>query len=84
MVLDEIPHHRAGKIDRAALLTADRGCREYREPATVTERRIAALFSEQSSRPSEGDDSFFDRRPRWWPPNTAIDRNAVSVRASSG
>src|SRR5580693_2566414 len=62
VVLDEIPITAHGKIDRAALPEPQIvAATEYREPATVTERRIAALFSEQLGHGRVGvDDSFFD------------------------
>ncbi|OBG66755.1 non-ribosomal peptide synthetase [Mycobacterium sp. E3339] len=60
--LEEIPITAHGKIDRAALpqpqITA---VTEYRDPTTVTERRIAALFSTLLGHDRVGvDDSFFD------------------------
>jgi len=62
VVLEEIPITAHGKIDRAALpepqITAGA---EYRDPATETERRIAALFAELLGHDRVGvDDSFFD------------------------
>ena len=62
VVLDEIPITAHGKIDRAALPDPQiAAATEYREPDTVTERRIAALFSELLGHDRVGvDDSFFD------------------------
>jgi mycobactin peptide synthetase MbtE len=62
VVLDEIPISAHGKIDRDALprprITPTVS---YREPATVTQRRIAGLFRELLGRDRVGlDDSFFD------------------------
>ncbi|HXY66184.1 MAG TPA: amino acid adenylation domain-containing protein, partial [Mycobacterium sp.] len=62
VVLDEIPITAHGKIDRAALPEPQLvAASEYRDPATVTERRIAALFSGLLGHGRVGvDDSFFD------------------------
>src|ERR1700722_12303455 len=62
VVLDEIPITAHGKIDRDALPEPQIApSTEYRDPATVTERRIAALFSELLGHGRVGvDDSFFD------------------------
>jgi mycobactin peptide synthetase MbtE len=62
VVLDEIPITAHGKIDRAALPEPQMAAAtEYREPATVIERRIAGLFSELLGHDRVGvDDSFFD------------------------
>jgi mycobactin peptide synthetase MbtE len=62
VVLDEIPITAHGKIDRAALPEPQiAAATEYRDPATVTERRIAALFSDLLGHDRVGvDDSFFD------------------------
>jgi mycobactin peptide synthetase MbtE len=62
VVLDEIPITAHGKIDRTALPEPEiAGKAQYREPATVTERRIAALFSGLLGHDRVGvDDSFFD------------------------
>ena len=62
VVLDEIPITAHGKIDRDALPEPQiAASTEYRDPATVTERRIAALFSELLGHGRVGvDDSFFD------------------------
>ena len=62
VVLDEIPITAHGKIDRTALPDPDIVAKtQYRDPATVTERRIAALFSELLGHDRVGvDDSFFD------------------------
>ncbi|MGA8544127.1 MAG: amino acid adenylation domain-containing protein [Mycobacterium sp.] len=62
VVLDEIPITTHGKIDRGALPEPQIATAiEYRDPATVTERRIAALFSELLGHQRVGvDDSFFD------------------------
>ncbi len=62
VVLEEIPITAHGKIDRAALPEPQIAtAAEYRDPATVTERRIAALFSELLGHDRVGvDDSFFD------------------------
>ena len=62
VVLDEIPITAHGKIDRDALPEPEIApSTEYRDPATVTERRIAALFSELLGHGRVGvDDSFFD------------------------
>ncbi|MGA9491149.1 MAG: amino acid adenylation domain-containing protein, partial [Mycobacterium sp.] len=62
VVLDEIPITAHGKIDRTSLPEpAIVAKAEYRDPATVTERRIATLFSGQLGHDRVGvDDSFFD------------------------
>ncbi|HUB56150.1 MAG TPA: amino acid adenylation domain-containing protein [Mycobacterium sp.] len=62
VVLDEIPITAHGKIDRAALPEPQiAAATKYRDPATVIERRIAALFSELLGHDRVGvDDSFFD------------------------
>ncbi|HEY9303322.1 MAG TPA: amino acid adenylation domain-containing protein, partial [Mycobacterium sp.] len=62
VVLDEIPITAHGKIDRAALPEPQIApATEYRDPATATEQRIAALFSELLGHALVGvDDSFFD------------------------
>jgi mycobactin peptide synthetase MbtE len=62
VVLDEIPITAHGKIDRTALPEPEIATTaQYREPATVTERRIAALFSGLLGHDRVGvDDSFFD------------------------
>lgn len=62
VVLDEIPMTAHQKIDRAALPPPEIAAgAEYRDPATATERRIAALFSTLLGHDRVGvDDSFFD------------------------
>ncbi|OJZ74415.1 non-ribosomal peptide synthetase [Mycobacterium paraffinicum] len=62
VALDEIPITAHGKIDRAALPQPQiAAAAEYRDPATPTERRIAALFSALLGHDRVGvDDSFFD------------------------
>jgi mycobactin peptide synthetase MbtE len=62
VVIDEIPITAHGKIDRAALPEPEIMAKaEYREPSTITERRIATLFSELLGHAEVGiDDSFFD------------------------
>ncbi len=62
VVIDEIPITAHGKIDRAALPEPEIMAKaQYRDPSTVTERRIAALFSELLGHDRVGvDDSFFD------------------------
>jgi mycobactin peptide synthetase MbtE len=62
VVLDEIPITAHGKIDRAALPEPRIAAKaQYRGPETVTERRIAALFSGLLGHDRVGvDDSFFD------------------------
>ena len=62
VVLDEIPITAHGKIDRPALPAPEIVAKaQYREPSTVTERRIAALFSDLLGHDRVGvDDSFFD------------------------
>jgi mycobactin peptide synthetase MbtE len=62
VVLDEIPITAHGKIDRTALPEPEIAAKaQYRDPATVTERRIAALFSGLLGHDRVGvDDSFFD------------------------
>ena len=62
VVLDEIPITAHGKIDRTALPEPDIMAKaQYREPATATERRVAALFSDLLGHARVGvDDSFFD------------------------
>ncbi len=62
VVIHEIPITAHGKIDRAALPEPEIMAKaEYREPSTVTERRIATLFSELLGHAKVGiEDSFFD------------------------
>ena len=62
VVIEEIPITAHGKIDRTALPEPEIMAKaEYRDPATVTERRIAALFSDLLGHDRIGvDDSFFD------------------------
>ena len=62
VVIDEIPITTHGKIDRTALPEPEIVAKaQYREPSTVTERRIAALFSDLLGHQRVGvDDSFFD------------------------
>jgi mycobactin peptide synthetase MbtE len=62
VVIDEIPITAHGKIDRTALPEPEITARAaYRDPSTVSERRIAALFSELLGHEKVGvDDSFFD------------------------
>ena len=62
VVIDEIPITAHGKIDRTALPEPEIVAKaQYRDPSTVTERRIAALFSELLGHDRVGvDDSFFD------------------------
>ncbi len=62
VVLDEIPITAHGKIDRTALPEPEIAAKaQYRDPATVTERRIAAMFSGLLGHDRVGlDDSFFD------------------------
>jgi mycobactin peptide synthetase MbtE len=62
VVIDEIPITAHGKIDRTALPEPEIIAKaQYRDPSTVTERRIAALFSELLGHDRVGvDDSFFD------------------------
>ncbi len=62
VVLDEIPITAHGKIDRTALPEPEIAAKaHYREPATVTERRVATLFSGLLGHARVGvDDSFFD------------------------
>lgn len=62
VAIDEIPITANGKIDRKALPEPEIGsATEYREPATDTEREVAALFAELLGRDRVGaDDSFFD------------------------
>jgi mycobactin peptide synthetase MbtE len=62
VVIDEIPITAHGKIDRTALPEPEIMAKaRYRDPSTVTERRIAALFSELLGHDRVGvDDSFFD------------------------
>ncbi|OBH11248.1 non-ribosomal peptide synthetase, partial [Mycobacterium sp. E1747] len=62
VALDEIPITAHGKIDRAALPQPQiAAAAEYRDPATPTERRVAALFSALLGHDRVGvDDSFFD------------------------
>ncbi|WP_374025360.1 amino acid adenylation domain-containing protein [Mycobacterium sp. HNNTM2301] len=62
VALDEIPITAHGKIDRAALPQPQiAAAAAYRDPATPTERRIAALFSALLGHDRVGvDDSFFD------------------------
>ena len=62
VVLDEIPITAHGKIDRTALPEPEIAAKaQYRDPATVTERRIAAMFSSLLGHDRVGvNDSFFD------------------------
>ncbi len=62
VVVDEIPITTHGKIDRAALPQPQiAAAADYREPATATERQVAAFFSTLLGHPRVGaDDSFFD------------------------
>ncbi|MFZ3296376.1 amino acid adenylation domain-containing protein [Mycobacterium sp.] len=62
VVLDEIPITAHGKIDRDSLPEPEIAAKaRYRDPATVTERRIAGLFSGLLGHERVGvDDSFFD------------------------
>ncbi len=62
VVIDEIPITAHGKIDRPALPTPEIIAKaQYREPSTVTERQVAALFSDLLGHDRVGvDDSFFD------------------------
>jgi mycobactin peptide synthetase MbtE len=62
VVIDEIPITAHGKIDRTALPEPEIIAKaQYRDPSTVTERRLAALFSELLGHDRVGvDDSFFD------------------------
>jgi mycobactin peptide synthetase MbtE len=61
-VIDEVPLTAHGKLDRDALPDpADAAPRLYRAPATNTEIRVAALFTQLFGRDSIGaDDSFFE------------------------
>ncbi len=62
VVLDKIPITTHGKIDRDSLPQPQIAANaEYRHPTTVTERRVAGLFSELLGHGRVGvDDSFFD------------------------
>ncbi|OBK41357.1 non-ribosomal peptide synthetase [Mycobacterium sp. 1245111.1] len=62
VVIDEIPITTHGKIDRSALPEPEIMTKaQYRDPTTVTERRIAQLFSDLLGHDPVGlDDSFFD------------------------
>ncbi len=62
VVIDEIPITTHGKIDRTALPDPEIMAKaQYRDPSTVTERRIAQLFSDLLGHDRVGvDDSFFD------------------------
>ncbi len=62
VVVDEIPITAHGKIDRAALPAPQiAAVTAYRDPATATERQLAALFAQLLGHPRVGgDDSFFD------------------------
>ncbi|WP_207842218.1 non-ribosomal peptide synthetase [Williamsia soli] len=61
-VIDEVPLTAHGKLDRDALPDpADAAPRVFRAPATGTEIRVAALFTQLFGRDSIGaDDSFFE------------------------
>ncbi|MFE3188790.1 amino acid adenylation domain-containing protein [Nocardia sp. NPDC059240] len=61
-VIDAIPLTVHGKLDKRALPTPERrATRGYREPATATEIRLAALFGQLFGRDRVGaDDSFFE------------------------
>ncbi|PSK29820.1 non-ribosomal peptide synthetase [Nocardia seriolae] len=62
-VIDEIPLTVHGKLDKRALPAPTRraAARNYREPATDTEIRLAALFGQLFGRDGAGaDDSFFE------------------------
>ncbi|MFI9506267.1 amino acid adenylation domain-containing protein [Nocardia sp. NPDC052566] len=59
-VIDEIPLTVHGKLDRRALPAPERAvANRYREPATATEVRVAALFGEIFGRDRIGADSSF-------------------------
>ncbi|WNG84976.1 non-ribosomal peptide synthetase [Mycobacterium sp. ITM-2016-00316] len=62
VAIDEIPITAHGKIDRKALPEPEIVvATAYREPATDTERQVAALFAELLGRDTVGaDDSFFE------------------------
>ncbi|WP_280210708.1 amino acid adenylation domain-containing protein, partial [Nocardia cyriacigeorgica] len=62
IVLDEMPLNPSGKLDRRALPEPDFGTAttEYREPATESERAVAAIFADLLGRDRIGaDDDFF-------------------------
>jgi mycobactin peptide synthetase MbtE len=62
VVLDEIPITAHGKIDRTSLPEPEIAAKaQYREPDTVTERRVATMFSGLLGHARVGvDDSFFE------------------------
>ena len=60
VALDSLPVNSSGKLDRNALPVPDLPQGDGREPATDTERRVAALFAECLGVPKVGaDDDFF-------------------------
>ncbi|WP_054815875.1 non-ribosomal peptide synthetase [Nocardia arizonensis] len=63
VVLDEIPLNAVGKLDRAALPEPVFAAREFREPATATERTVADVFAAVllgDATPVGADDDFFE------------------------
>ncbi len=64
IVLDEMPLNPSGKLDRRALPEPDfdSAATEYREPATESERTVAAIFADLLGHDRIGaDDNFFAR-----------------------
>jgi enterobactin synthetase component F len=60
VALECLPVNGSGKLDRRALPAPDYGGEAGREPATETERRLAALFAEALGLPRVGaEDDFF-------------------------
>ncbi|WP_336081622.1 non-ribosomal peptide synthase/polyketide synthase [Nocardia sp. SSK8] len=58
--LDELPVNSSGKLDRRALPAPETRTRDYREPATATERIVAATFAGVLDLERAGaDDDFF-------------------------
>ncbi|WP_227979661.1 non-ribosomal peptide synthase/polyketide synthase [Nocardia spumae] len=60
VLLESLPVNASGKLDRAALPAPERSAGTYRDPASVSERAVAAVFAEVLGRELVGlDDDFF-------------------------
>ncbi|MEU3650030.1 amino acid adenylation domain-containing protein [Lentzea sp. NPDC034063] len=61
MVLDQLPRNSSGKLDRSALPDPDPHVGTSREPSTLREQTMCALFAETLGVPQVGvDDNFFE------------------------